>query len=231
MMTWKDIPGHFDFHEVYDRAVSEAQDGAIFAEVGVLLGRSTAYLCEIIRKSGKKIQVDAIDSFEDTFACLSQRFEGMSNERRKDYDLPDHWPQGHFRDLFRSCGCVEGSEFSPSSTFTMAKHFLLNTNSLGIANLVKSKGQTFAKTYLDRSLNFVFIDAAHSLEDTETMLRAYVSKIKVGGVIAGHDFTDEFPGVVEAVRRVLGDAHRVGNSFVKQIDEAELCPAPPKNML
>jgi len=109
------------------------------------------------------------------------------------------------------------SEFSPLSTFTMAKHLLLNTNSLGIAKLIKGRGKISRDSYLDRSLDFVFIDASHSLADTESLLRAYLPKVKVGGVIAGHDFTAEFPGVVEAVSRVLDDALRVGNSFVKRI--------------
>jgi len=60
--TWHEIPGMFDFQEVYDSAVAEAVDGSVFVEIGCLLGRSTCYLGSKIRESGKKITLYAIDT-------------------------------------------------------------------------------------------------------------------------------------------------------------------------
>lgn len=59
---WQEIPGMFDFEAVYDAAVDAATDGSIFVEVGCLAGRSTCYLGERIRKSGKAITLYAIDT-------------------------------------------------------------------------------------------------------------------------------------------------------------------------
>lgn len=61
---WKTIPGWFDFQDLYDLAVDEASDGANFLEVGCWLGKSTCYLADCIRKSGKNIRLSVIDTFK-----------------------------------------------------------------------------------------------------------------------------------------------------------------------
>jgi len=64
-MTYKDIPGWFDFEDVYREAVARGQDGDHFVELGVYFGRSTCFMGEQIRDSGKLIVFDAIDFFMD----------------------------------------------------------------------------------------------------------------------------------------------------------------------
>jgi predicted O-methyltransferase YrrM len=46
-----------------------------------------------------------------------------------------------------------------------------------------------AKHYKDKSLDFVFIDAAHDYESVKKDIIAWFPKIKEGGTIAGHDYT------------------------------------------
>ena len=58
---WENIPGWFDFQDVYDFAVSQAHDGATFVEIGCFLGRSTAYLGSRIALARKKITVYGVD--------------------------------------------------------------------------------------------------------------------------------------------------------------------------
>lgn len=48
--TDPDIPGWFDFQEVYDRASKEAPADAVFVEIGAWFGRSTVYLANCIRE-------------------------------------------------------------------------------------------------------------------------------------------------------------------------------------
>jgi hypothetical protein len=50
-----------------------------------------------------------------------------------------------------------------------------------------------AKNYEDGSLDFVFIDASHVLEDVARDIDAWLPKVKKGGLIAGHDFC-AYPG-------------------------------------
>ena len=61
---WRSIPGWFDFGDIYDRAVEEATDGAQFLEIGCWLGRSTCYLGQRIKESGKDIRLFVVDTFE-----------------------------------------------------------------------------------------------------------------------------------------------------------------------
>ena len=48
-------------------------------------------------------------------------------------------------------------------------------------------------------IDFCFIDASHDYENVLRDIRAWLPKMKPGSVIAGHDYTDEWPGVRQAV--------------------------------
>ena len=58
----------------------------------------------------------------------------------------------------------------------------------------------------DESLDFVFIDADHVYDNVKKDILAWLPKIKPGGIIAGHDFCPEHPGVEQAVREIFGDS-------------------------
>ncbi len=60
--TWHDIPGFFDFMDLYDLAVSGVRDGDTLVEVGSFLGKSAAYMAERIRESGKRLHFQCVDS-------------------------------------------------------------------------------------------------------------------------------------------------------------------------
>lgn len=61
-----------------------------------------------------------------------------------------------------------------------------------------------AADFIDDSLDFVFIDAAHDYESVKTDIVAWINKVKSGGVIAGHDYL--FPDVKRAVDEYFGDS-------------------------
>jgi hypothetical protein len=67
MQYHEQIPGWFDFANIYDDMVARARDGAVFVEIGAYLGRSTAYLGAAIKRSGKKIRVYVIDLWDGWF--------------------------------------------------------------------------------------------------------------------------------------------------------------------
>jgi len=62
--TWQEIPGFFNFDDLYFTVVEEAPQVAHFVEVGAMLGRSVVYLATEVKKSGKQIQIDAIDLWD-----------------------------------------------------------------------------------------------------------------------------------------------------------------------
>lgn len=58
------IPGWFDFSDIYDSLVARAGDGAVFVEVGAYLGRSSLYLASRIKQSGKTIRLYVVDRWD-----------------------------------------------------------------------------------------------------------------------------------------------------------------------
>jgi predicted O-methyltransferase YrrM len=65
-VTFNEIPGWFDFHDIYRQAVREAADGDVFVEVGTWLGKSAAFMAQAIKDSGKSIKFYCVDTFKGT---------------------------------------------------------------------------------------------------------------------------------------------------------------------
>ena len=56
-----------------------------------------------------------------------------------------------------------------------------------------------ANLYSDNSLDFVFIDASHDYVNVKKDIEHWYPKVKTGGIIAGHDYTDGWVDLVRAV--------------------------------
>lgn len=68
--------------------------------------------------------------------------------------------------------------------------------------VIKKNSIDAAKEVTDNSLDFVFIDADHTYNAVKEDLKAWVPKVRVGGIVAGHDyyiFRSGNRGVVQAV--------------------------------
>jgi SAM-dependent methyltransferase len=61
-----------------------------------------------------------------------------------------------------------------------------------------------AAQYAPGSLDFVFIDGDHDYAAVRADIVAWLPLVKDGGVLAGDDFLDQWPGVQRAVRELLG---------------------------
>ena len=59
----------------------------------------------------------------------------------------------------------------------------------------------------------MFIDALHTFDDTRELIELYLPRLRPGGVLAGHDFTEPTaPGIRQAVEATVGDDYRVTRS-------------------
>jgi SAM-dependent methyltransferase len=81
----------------------------------------------------------------------------------------------------------------------------------------------------DASLDFVFIDASHEYEDVKEDIKAWIKKVKPGGILAGHDYyvntQDFFPGVKQAVDECLDNFETSENCWIHEVG------TPSKNSL
>jgi hypothetical protein len=67
MDYYKQIPGWFDYQNIFDEAVARARTRALFVEIGAYLGRSTSYLAWRIKQSGKRIRLYVVDLWDGWF--------------------------------------------------------------------------------------------------------------------------------------------------------------------
>ncbi len=71
----------------------------------------------------------------------------------------------------------------------------------GRAVFLRKSSLEASNSFDDGSLDFVFIDAIHLYEHVLEDIRVWYPKVRVGGILAGDDFTSKFPGVMKAVSR------------------------------
>lgn len=66
-------------------------------------------------------------------------------------------------------------------------------------NLIDQTSLKAAEIFADKSLDMIFLDASHDYESVIQDLERWFPKLQPGGILAGHDFTDKFPGLIRAV--------------------------------
>ena len=159
-MTWEEIPGWTNFQDVYDTAVKESQDGAVFVEVGTWMGRSAAYMATKIQESGKKIRFFAVDNFEGS-PGEDVHAQAIATLREQGTDL-----EGACRKNLQDCGLDK------------------------YVRIVRDESWIAAEGFADGSVDFCMIDASHEYRFVKRDIEAWLPKIKPGGVIAGDDLDE-----------------------------------------
>ena len=71
-------------------------------------------------------------------------------------------------------------------------------------NVIKGDSGLSAEQFEDESIDFMFLDADHVYSRVHSDIMAWLPKIKVGGIISGHDYCKEHEGVIEAVDEIFG---------------------------
>lgn len=176
-MDWRDIHGWCDFDQLYKQVVAGARPNALFVEVGCWFGKSAALMGTLIRDSGTPITFYAVDPWDG-------RSEGEPLGRAIYTPIVDLLPN---RDVYPV--------------------FAANLEGCGVSEFVRPVRRTSvdaAVLFADGSLDFVFLDAAHDTPSVMADLRAWWPKIRLGGILAGHDLA--WPSVQAALDAFFGPA-------------------------
>ncbi len=78
---------------------------------------------------------------------------------------------------------------------------------------IKGDSADTAKQFEDKSCEAIFLDADHIKPSVLRDIRAWISKVKDGGIILGHDVGGEInpdhPGVRQALHEIFGNDFQV----------------------
>ena len=71
----------------------------------------------------------------------------------------------------------------------------------------------------DELFDLVYIDGNHQYEFVKQDILNYKNLVKPGGYIAGHDYVEHFPGVIQAVEETVGTVDKVfvDSSWIKKL--------------
>jgi cephalosporin hydroxylase len=125
-VSWQDVPGFFDFQQLYLEVVALAPKGATLVEVGVFLGRSLAFLASAAIDAGRDdLRIVGVDSFvgleAGTDQYIRQAFGSIENACRT--YLRVNAPAEYARIELDVASSVEAAErYAPWFTFIDAAH-------------------------------------------------------------------------------------------------------------
>lgn len=160
----------FSYHNLYKELVEKTPHDGKIVEVGTWKGKSIAFLAVEVLNSGKNITIDAVDTWNGT---------AEEAPHRDDW----HVQNGKLYDLF----------LNNIKPLTRGQH------DFDVIKPIRKASVEAAKDHADGSLNCVFIDAAHDYDSVCQDIKAWLPKVKTGGIIAGHDWS------WETVRKAVQD--------------------------
>jgi hypothetical protein len=88
---------------------------------------------------------------------------------------------------------------APVSQFPSFLGNMVLANVIDIVIPLRMTSQRATRLFQDEGVDFCFIDAEHTYEAVRDDLAYWFPKVRPGGLFAGHDYHDEFPGVKKAV--------------------------------
>lgn len=76
---------------------------------------------------------------------------------------------------------------------------IANSKFPGKCQFIYKKSNVAVKQFEDNYLDFVYIDANHSYKSVREDIRIWHEKVRIGGIIGGHDYAPHEPEVIKAV--------------------------------
>jgi hypothetical protein len=186
-------PGYCNYENIIKEGIGlcPAHNG-ISVELGVYYGQSSFLFHHYIKSAGKTThQHFGIDSWE-----WDASPEELFKPDKVDASYVPLQPKDNIRPY----------------RHVMSK-YLLPLGLMETSNFIKADTSRSAGLFEDNSIDFIFIDAAHSYEGVMKDLIAWWPKAKIGSLFAGHDA--DWTGVRQAVEELFGDRWVLDNTSWK----------------
>lgn len=164
---YQDIQGWFDYQSVFDIFIKSSQENSRIVELGCWKGKSSSYLLTEALNSGKMLDISFIDTWMGSIEHLDPECE------------------------FHEPGLLN----NPDHIWEIFNQNIAKINYP--KNLFRRDTFDAVSYFEDASISFLFIDTDHEYEHVIKEIDAWYPKVKLGGIIAGHDYFT--PGVNQAV--------------------------------
>jgi len=141
------------------------------------------FYAEMVKKFPQNSHFVEVGSWQGKSAVY-MGVEIINSGKKIKFDCVDSWKN-------------KNDNFDYEEAFTK---FLVNIEPIkNIINYHRLSSEEASKLYDNETLDFVFIDAAHDYENVKNDINLWYPKVKIGGVISGHDYHPGWSGVVRAV--------------------------------
>lgn len=155
-----------------------ASKSLTYAEIGCWRGRSARAIADNLPDGGVLFAVD-------TWADHA-------------HGIPDYWTATDPSDLWSHPDWLYRLFLTHLDEHLGRKVFALRTDSVSAARVLAGI----------KKFDTIFIDAGHTYEEVKADILAWQPLLAEGGIMAGHDYDPDWPGVIQAVRELVPN-HRV----------------------
>lgn len=173
------IFGWFNFSEMYDTIFASLPKTFTFVEIGVFMGRSISYIAEL--------------------KVLNNKFHHETANKNGLIIGIDHF-QGSDEEVHREI----------LKNMSLADKYYQNIAENGLSDHIVTlpyDSLTAVNYFADNSIDALFVDGSHDEDAVFKDNNTWLPKVRVGGIIAGHDWSNNFPGVKKAVIRTFGEGN------------------------
>jgi Methyltransferase domain len=124
----------------------------------------------------------------------------------------DPWSFSSTADMFIGCGdAAIPASFAPRDYPSMAQVeaiFDARVSPYPNVRKIKADSDEAVGLFADASLDMVYIDALHTYDVVRRSIDLWQPRLKADGVMAGHDYSVYWPGVMQAVNEAYGAPDR-----------------------